>query len=39
VLVIGCHWYNIIVVNVHSPCVDKRDNVKDNFLISFLGTT
>jgi hypothetical protein len=26
----GC-WGNIIVLNVHAPCEDKGDNVKDNF--------
>jgi hypothetical protein len=24
-------WCNIIVVNVHAPCEDKSDNVKDSF--------
>jgi hypothetical protein len=26
----GC-WCNIIVLNVHSACEDKNDNVKDSF--------
>jgi hypothetical protein len=26
----GC-WYDIIVLNVHAPTVDKIDKVKDNF--------
>jgi hypothetical protein len=37
-------WCNIIVLNVHPPCEDKGDDVKDSFceeagcvLISFLG--
>jgi hypothetical protein len=36
-LVIGCHiilrglWCNNIVVNVHAPCEDKNDDVKNNF--------
>jgi hypothetical protein len=24
-------WCNIVVVNVHAPCEDKSDDVKDNF--------
>jgi hypothetical protein len=24
-------WCNIIVLNVHAPCEDKRDGVKDSF--------
>jgi exonuclease III len=24
-------WCNIIALNVHDPCVDKEDNVKDSF--------
>jgi hypothetical protein len=24
-------WYNIIVLNVHAPCEDKGDDVKDSF--------
>jgi hypothetical protein len=38
-------WCNIFVLNVHAPCEDKGDDVKDSFykeldvyLISFLGT-
>jgi exonuclease III len=36
-LVIGCHiilrgrWCSIIILNVHTPCEDKADDVKDNF--------
>jgi hypothetical protein len=26
----GC-WCNIIVLNRHAPCEDKRDDVKDSF--------
>jgi hypothetical protein len=26
----GC-WCNIIVVNVHAPCEDKSDDIKDSF--------
>jgi hypothetical protein len=35
--VIGCHiilrgcWCNIVVLNVHAPCEDKSDDVKDSF--------
>jgi hypothetical protein len=25
------HWCNIIVVNVHAPCEDNSDEVKDSF--------
>jgi hypothetical protein len=25
------HWCNIMVLNVHAPCEDKRDDVKDSF--------
>jgi hypothetical protein len=39
----GC-WCNIVVLNVHAPCEDKGDDVKDSFyeelgcvFISFLG--
>jgi hypothetical protein len=33
-------WCNIIVANVHAPCEDTRDDIKDSFyLISSLGTT
>jgi hypothetical protein len=40
-------WCNIIVVNVHTPCEDTSDDIKDSFyeelgrvyLISFLGMT
>jgi exonuclease III len=44
IILIG-RWCNIIVLNVHAPCEDKGDDVKDSFyeelgrvLISFLGT-
>jgi hypothetical protein len=29
--VIGCRWYNIIVVNVHAPREDTSDDIKDSF--------
>jgi hypothetical protein len=30
IILTGC-WYNIIVLNVHAPCEDKCDDVKDSF--------
>jgi hypothetical protein len=39
-------WCNIIVINVHAPCEDTSDDIKDSlyedydvYLISSLGTT
>jgi hypothetical protein len=37
-------WCNIIVLNMHAPCEDTSDYVKDSFYeelarVSFLGTT
>jgi hypothetical protein len=29
--IISGHWCNIIVLNVHAPCEDKGDDVKDRF--------
>jgi hypothetical protein len=28
-------WCNIIVLNVHAPCEDKGDDVKDNTVSSY----
>jgi hypothetical protein len=43
-IVLRGRWCNIIVLNVHVPCEDKGDDVKESFyeelwrvLISFLG--
>jgi hypothetical protein len=30
-IILRGHWCNIIVLNVHVPCEDKRDDVKDSF--------
>jgi hypothetical protein len=30
-IILRSHWCNIIVVNVHAPCEDKSDDIKDNF--------
>ena len=30
-LVLRGRWYNIIVLNVHAPSEDKRDDSKDSF--------
>jgi endonuclease/exonuclease/phosphatase family metal-dependent hydrolase len=30
-IILRGHWCNIIVVNVHAPCVDKSDDIKDSF--------
>jgi hypothetical protein len=30
-IILRGRWCNIIVVNVHAPCEDKSDDVKDNF--------
>jgi exonuclease III len=44
-IILRGRWCNIIVLNVHAPCEDKGDDVKDSFFeelgrvfISFLGT-
>jgi hypothetical protein len=44
-IILGGRWCNIIILNVHAPCLDKGGDVKDSFyeeldvfLISFLGT-
>jgi hypothetical protein len=45
-IILRGRWCNIIVLNVHAPCEDKGDHVKDSFceelgrvFISLLGTT
>jgi exonuclease III len=30
-IILRGHWCNIILLNVHAPCEDKGDDVKDNF--------
>jgi hypothetical protein len=30
-VIIGGCWCNIIILNVHAPCENKSDDVKDNF--------
>jgi hypothetical protein len=30
-IILRGRWCNIIVVNVHAPCEDKSDDVKDSF--------
>jgi hypothetical protein len=30
IILSGC-WCNIVVLNVHAPCEDKSDDVKDSF--------
>jgi hypothetical protein len=30
-IILTGHWCNIIVLNVHAPCEDKSDDVKDIF--------
>jgi hypothetical protein len=30
-IILRSRWYNIIVLNLHAPCEDKRDDVKDSF--------
>jgi exonuclease III len=30
-IILRGHWCNIIVVNVHAPCEDNSDDVKDGF--------
>jgi hypothetical protein len=30
-IILRGHWCNIIVLNVHAPCEDKSDDVKDSF--------
>jgi hypothetical protein len=26
-----CHWYGVIVMNMHSPAEDKREDANDGF--------
>jgi hypothetical protein len=30
-IIVRGRWYNIIIVNVHAPCENKSDDVKDTF--------
>jgi hypothetical protein len=30
-IILRGRWYNIIVLNVHAPCEDKCDDIKDSF--------
>jgi hypothetical protein len=30
-IILRGRWCNIIVLNVHAPCEDKNDDVKDSF--------
>jgi hypothetical protein len=30
-IVLRGHWCNIIVLNMHAPCEDKGDDVRDSF--------
>jgi hypothetical protein len=30
-IILRGHWCNIIVANVHAPCEDMSDDIKDNF--------
>jgi exonuclease III len=30
-IILRARWCNIIVLNVHAPCEDKSDDVKENF--------
>jgi hypothetical protein len=30
-IILRGHWCNIIVVNVHAPCEDTSDGIKDSF--------
>jgi hypothetical protein len=30
-IILRGRWYNIIVLNVHAPTVDKIDDIKDRF--------
>jgi hypothetical protein len=29
-IILGSRWCNIIIFNVHAPCEDKEDNVKES---------
>jgi exonuclease III len=30
-IILSGRWWNIIVVNVHAPCKDTSDDIKDSF--------
>jgi hypothetical protein len=30
-IILRGRWFNIIILNVHAPCEDKEDDVKDSF--------
>jgi hypothetical protein len=30
-MILSCRWCSIILLNVHAPCEDKGDDVKDSF--------
>jgi hypothetical protein len=30
-IILRGHWCNIIIVNVHAPCEDTSDDIKDSF--------
>jgi hypothetical protein len=30
-IILRVRWCNIVVLNVHAPCEDKSDDVKDSF--------
>jgi hypothetical protein len=30
-IILRGHWCNIIVLNVHAPCEDTSDDIKDSF--------
>jgi hypothetical protein len=30
-IILRGRWYNVIVLNVHAPCEDKGDDMKDSF--------
>jgi hypothetical protein len=30
-IILRGHWCNIVVLNVHVPCEDKNNDVKDSF--------
>jgi hypothetical protein len=34
-IILRGHWYNIAFLNVHAPCKDKNDDVKDNFALEY----
>jgi hypothetical protein len=45
-IILRARWCNVIVLNVHTPCEDTRDDAKESFyeelgrvFDEFLGTT